>query len=164
MDRLWAPWRMEYIHAPKSPSDSCIFCDCSQAENDEEYLVVFRGESSLVMLNLYPYNNGHLLIAPNKHESEFENLASSTQLEMMTLMSQSIKVLKSTLKAQGVNFGANFGAVAGAGIDDHLHFHLVPRWQGDVNFMPILGHTKVMMDGMQETRKRLAEGFQNLRS
>ncbi|NQU68593.1 MAG: HIT domain-containing protein [Candidatus Marinimicrobia bacterium] len=162
MDRLWAPWRMEYIHAPKSSSDSCVFCENSIEGNNEEKLVVFRGKTSYVMLNLYPYNNGHLLVAPFDHESEFDNLTDPVQMEMMKLVSLSIKVLKSAIQAQGVNFGANFGNVAGAGIEDHLHFHLVPRWNGDVNFMPIIGHTKVMMDGMLETRNRLADGFQKL--
>jgi len=164
MDRLWAPWRMEYIRAPKGSSDPCIFCENSKPGDDAERLIVFRGDEAYVMLNLYPYSNGHLLISPHTHEADFDKLPETTQMEMMKLVSLSITVLKSAIQAQGINFGANFGSVAGAGIEDHLHFHLVPRWNGDVNFMPIIGHTKIMMDGLLETRNLLAEGFQTLRS
>ena len=126
---------------------------------DEENLVVHRGEYSYVLMNLYPYNNGHLMIAPYDHERNFDNLQSDTQVEIMSLMSQSMEVLKDNLNADGFNFGANFGEVAGAGIKEHLHFHLVPRWIGDTNFMPVMGHTKVMVDGLKETRKQLVEAF-----
>ena len=101
----------------------------------------------------------HLMIAPYDHERNFERLQSETQVEMMNLMSQSMEILKNNLNADGFNFGANFGEVAGAGIKEHLHFHLVPRWIGDTNFMPVMGHTKVMVDGLKETRKKLAEAF-----
>ena len=126
---------------------------------DEENLVVHRGEFSYVLMNLYPYNNGHLMIAPYDHERNFDNLQSDTQVEMMNLMSLSMEILRDNLNADGFNFGANFGEVAGAGIKEHLHFHLVPRWIGDTNFMPVMGHTKVMVDGLKETRKQLVEAF-----
>ena len=127
--------------------------------NDEENLVVHRGEFSYVLMNLYPYNNGHLMVAPYDHERNFDNLQSDTQVEMMHLISLSMGILRDSLSADGFNFGANFGEVAGAGVKEHLHFHLVPRWIGDTNFMPIMGHTKVMVDGLKETRKQLLEAF-----
>ena len=127
--------------------------------NDEENLVVHRGEFSYVLMNLYPYNNGHLMVAPYDHERNFDNLQSDTQVEMMHLISLSMEILRDSLSADGFNFGANFGEVAGAGIKEQLHFHLVPRWIGDTNFMPIMGHTKVMVDGLKETRKQLLEAF-----
>ena len=127
--------------------------------NDEENLVVHRGEFSYVLMNLYPYNNGHLMVAPYDHERNFDNLQSDTQVEMMHLISLSMRILRDSLSADGFNFGANFGEVAGAGIKEHLHFHLVPRWIGDTNFMPVMGHTKVMVEGLKETRKQLAAAF-----
>ena len=126
---------------------------------DDENLVVHRGENSYILMNLYPYNNGHVMIAPYEHEKNFEDLKPETQVEMMNLISQAMGVLRENLSADGFNFGANFGEVAGAGIKEHLHFHLVPRWIGDTNFMPVVGHTKVMIDGLKETRKQLAEAF-----
>ena len=156
---LWAPWRMGYIRTAKNEFGPCLFCDKSNIGKDDENLVVHRGEYSYVLMNLYPYNNGHLMIAPYDHERNFDDLQSDTQVEMMNLMSLSMGVLRDNLSADGFNFGANFGEVAGAGIKEHLHFHLVPRWIGDTNFMPVMGHTKVMVDGLKETRKQLAEAF-----
>ena len=156
---LWAPWRMGYISMAKNKFGPCLFCDKSNIGKDEENLVVHRGENSYILLNLYPYNNGHLMIAPYDHERNFENLQSDTQVEMMNLMNRAMGVLRKNLNADGFNFGANFGEVAGAGIKEHLHFHLVPRWIGDTNFMPVMGHTKVMVEGLKETWKQLAEAF-----
>ena len=156
---LWAPWRMGYIKTSKNEFGPCIFCDKSNIGKDEENLVVHRAEHSYVLLNLYPYNNGHLMIAPYEHERHFDNLNTEIQVEMMQLMTLSMGILRETLSADGFNFGANFGEVAGAGIKEHLHLHLVPRWIGDTNFMPVMGHTKVMVDGLKETRKILFEAF-----
>ena len=128
---------------------------------DDENLVVHRAENSYILMNLYPYNNGHLMIAPYEHEKNFDDLKSDTQVEMMNLISKAMRVLRESLDADGFNFGANFGEVAGAGIKEHLHFHLVPRWIGDTNFMPIMGHTKVMIDGLKETRNQLSDAFGN---
>jgi|TARA_B100000945_G_scaffold130689_1_gene104325 ATP adenylyltransferase len=156
---LWAPWRMGYIRTEKNEFGPCLFCDKSLIGKDEENLVVHRGEHAYVLLNLYPYNNGHLMVSPYEHEKNFDKLAVDTQVEMMNLMSQSMNVLRRALNADGFNFGANFGEVAGAGIKEHLHLHLVPRWIGDTNFMPVMGHTKVMVDGLKETRSILADEF-----
>ena len=159
---LWAPWRMGYIKTPKNKFGPCVFCDKAKIGDDDENLVVFRGEFSYILMNLYPYNNGHLMISPYDHEQHFDNLPSETQVEMMNLSSSSMKILRDQLNADGFNFGANFGEVAGAGIKEHLHMHVVPRWIGDTNFMPVMGHTKVMIDGLKETRRQLSEAFINI--
>ena len=156
---LWAPWRMGYIRTPKNKFAPCLFCDKAKINDDEESLVVHRGEHAYVLMNLYPYNNGHLMIAPYEHEEAFDNLNSDTQVEMMKLSSESMAILRENLNADGFNFGANFGEVAGAGIKEHLHMHIVPRWIGDTNFMPVMGHTKVMIDGLKETQKQLSNAF-----
>ncbi|MBT3251606.1 MAG: HIT domain-containing protein [Candidatus Marinimicrobia bacterium] len=164
MDKLWAPWRMDYIRAPKGESDQCIFCEKSKSENDIEDLIIHKDENSFVIMNLYPYNNGHLLVAPYAHVSQFEELDQQTKLEMMDISTDFMSIMRDNMKAEGFNFGANFGIAAGAGIAEHLHLHIVPRWTGDTNFMPILGHTKVMLDGLKESRQFLADAFTEFRS
>ena len=158
---LWAPWRMGYIRTPKNEFGPCLFCDKAKIGDDDENLVVHRGEHSYVLMNLYPYNNGHLMISSYEHEENFDVLSSDTQVEMMKLSSKAMTVLRENLNADGFNFGANFGEVAGAGIKEHVHLHIVPRWIGDTNFMPVMGHTKVMIDGLRETRKQLSDAFGN---
>ena len=160
MDKLWAPWRIEYIRAPKGKE--CVFCTKSEPGDNRDNLVLFRGENSFILMNLYPYSNGHLMIAPYQHTSETTDLSSITNTEIMTLVNQSMKILKTTMKAEGFNFGANLGKAAGAGIEEHLHYHVVPRWTGDTNFMPVLGHTKVMVESLQETWDILKPHFNKL--
>lgn len=157
-ERLWAPWRMEYIRAPR-PADECIFCDKPAAGDDRENLIVYRGEHAFVMMNLYPYNNGHVLIAPYRHVSEFDDLEPEVQLEMLNLVSRAMTIMRREMQAGGFNFGANIGAAAGAGIEPHIHLHLVPRWSGDTNFMPVFGGAKVQVQSLRETRDLLAEAF-----
>ena len=159
MKTLWAPWRMEYIRAPKPGSGDCILCGKVNSKDDKSDLVIYRGQTSFVMMNLFTYNNGHVMVVPYRHCSDFELLAAETQMEMMTLTSRCMTIMRHSMRAEGFNFGANFGQVAGAGIEEHLHFHIVPRWNGDTNFMPVLGHTKVQVDGLQETRDLLAAEF-----
>ena len=159
MQYLWAPWRMEYILSKKTNSDTCIFCDKIDDDDDDDNLIVFRGKYSMILMNLYPYNNGHLMIIPYNHKEKFESLSKETQHEMMILVSKSMKILRKTLNAEGFNFGSNLGEAAGAGIKEHLHFHIVPRWIGDTNFMPVIGQTKVQVDGLKETRKKLNKAF-----
>lgn len=146
---MWAPWRMEFIRSIKD--DGCIFCDKPSEDKDRDNLLLFRGKYSCVLMNLYPYNNGHLMIAPYEHNDKMEDLPEETLAEIMKLGQESIRILKSQLNAEGVNLGLNEGAVAGAGIADHVHFHIVPRWTGDTNFMPITGHAKVLVQGLEET-------------
>ena len=158
-ERLWAPWRMEYIRAPET-ADGCIFCDKPAADDDRENLIVYRGQHAFVMMNLYPYNNGHVLIAPYEHVSEFDDLEQPVQLEMLDLVSRAMAIMRLEMQAGGFNFGANIGAAAGAGIKEHVHLHLVPRWIGDTNFMPVIGGAKVQVQSLRETRDLLAAGFE----
>jgi len=157
MKKLWAPWRIEYIRSPKE--DGCIFCDKPAGDNDREDLILYRGEQAFILMNLYPYNNAHLMIAPYIHVDNTEELDADTYKEIMVLADQSMAILKETMDAQGFNFGANIGAAAGAGIEEHIHFHIVPRWAGDTNFMPVLGHTKVEVQGLQECYDLLRPHF-----
>ena len=158
LDRLWAPWRMEYVRAPKAGA-GCIFCDKQAAGDDAENLVVHRGDKAFVIMNLYPYNNGHLLVAPYEHLSEVDDLAPDVRLELLDLSARAMKVLRREMQAGGFNFGANLGAAAGAGIKEHIHLHVVPRWVGDTNLMPVLGATKVQVQGLRDTRDLLAKSF-----
>ena len=152
---------MEYVRTPKE--DGCIFCDKSESDQDRDNLVLFRGTDSFVLMNLYPYNNAHLLIAPYEHVDTTIDLSSKVSIEMMNLANESMKIIKMTMNAEGFNFGANIGAIGGAGIKDHVHFHIVPRWLGDTNFMPVIGHTKVLIEGLRETYDELLPHFNKLK-
>ncbi|MBN1466612.1 HIT domain-containing protein [candidate division KSB1 bacterium] len=159
MDTMWAPWRMEYILSPKP--DGCIFCDKPRQRTDRDNLILARGRTCFVIMNFYPYNNGHLMIVPYRHISNLEQLTVEEQMEMMSLLIKSNEIIKIAMHPDGLNIGMNLGKVAGAGIDGHLHIHIVPRWNGDTNFMPVLGHTKVVSQALYETWDTLAEHFQN---
>ncbi len=154
---LWAPWRMEYILGEKE--SGCIFCTRINQDSDKENLILLRGKNNFVIMNKYPYNNGHLMVVPNRHSSEFDSLSDPEKLEMINLVSKSMNVLKKTVNPDGFNVGMNIGKIAGAGIDDHLHFHIVPRWAADTNFMPVVGQTKIISEDLGETWERLKEGF-----
>ena len=156
-ERLWAPWRLEYIRGPKD--GECIFCRAVESDDDERHYVVFRGDRCLVMLNAYPYNSGHLMIAPFVHEPTIEPLDSATTAEMMDLAKRSAQVLHGAYRPDGFNYGINQGSVAGAGIEDHVHMHVVPRWGGDTNFMPVIGDTKVLPQTLAESWRELKEAF-----
>lgn len=159
MEYMWAPWRMDYILSPKPTG--CIFCDKPKQESDRDNLILYRGETCFVIMNFYPYNNGHLMIVPYQHVSNLEQLTAAEQAEMMAVLTKSNEILKETMNPDGMNIGMNLGKVAGAGIDDHLHFHIVPRWNGDSNFMPVLGHTKVLAQALYETWDMLLPHFEN---
>ena len=161
MDNLWAPWRMEYVRAPKKNTEE-TFLKKLEDGNDEENLVLFRGEHSFVCMNLYPYNNGHIMILPNNIVEKPEELDDVTQFEIMKIASLSMKIIREKMNAEGFNFGANIGASAGAGIAEHLHFHIVPRWKGDTNFMPVIGNTKVHVQGLNDTYLMLRPLFKNM--
>jgi len=149
MKKLWAPWRIEYILMEKIKE--CIFCKAAKENKDDENLVLWRGKYSFVMLNRYPYNSGHLMIAPYTHTGDIEQLKKEELDEIIILIQKSVKLLKKALKPDGFNIGINIGKVAGAGIEDHIHVHIVPRWNGDTNFMPIIGDTKVVNQYLSET-------------
>tara|TARA_B100001750_G_scaffold37365_1_gene26834 strand:- start:3724 stop:4209 length:486 start_codon:yes stop_codon:yes gene_type:complete len=161
MDRLWAPWRIDYIKSEKEKG--CIFCDKPAEGDDHSMLILYRGENSFVIMNLYPYNNGHLMIAPYQHTDSTHELNSGSRSEIMELADQIMTIQKNIMNADGFNYGANIGYSGGAGIADHIHFHIVPRWTGDTNFMPVLGHTKVQMQGLQETYNDLRPHFDKLK-
>ncbi len=148
MDKLWAPWRMEYIMSEKP--DECIFCAKPRENKDRKNFILYRGKLCFVIMNYYPYNNGHLMVVPYRHTSELTALDEEERAEMFDVVVRAVSVLKA-INPHGMNIGMNLGRTAGAGIDDHLHFHVVPRWDGDTNFMPVTGHTKVISQGLNET-------------
>ena len=154
MERLWAPWRMRYI-AGAEKSEGCIFCEKWRADADAENLVLFRGEECFAILNLFPYNNGHLMVVPVRHVADIVDLTASEQIEMFRLTQRMVCVLRETMSPHGFNIGFNLGRAAGAGIADHLHLHVVPRWSGDTNFMPVLDATRVISEALEETYKKL---------
>lgn len=160
MDRLWAPWRERYILGPKEKG--CLLCRVSQEDKDEENFVLWRDQLSYVMLNLYPYNTGHLMVVPYRHEGDLENLNAEESLGLMQLAQRSIKVLKESIRPQGFNLGINLGSNAGAGIRGHVHLHIVPRWRGDTNFMPSLASTKVISQSLKESYRILRTAFEAL--
>ena len=161
MDKLWAPWRIDYIRSEKE--EGCIFCDKPANGDDRTMLILYRGEYSFVLMNLYPYNNGHLMIAPYQHTGNTQELSYSSRSEIMELADQTMMIQKNVMNAEGFNYGANIGYSGGAGIADHIHFHIVPRWAGDTNFMPVVGHTKVQVQGLRETYDDLKPHFDKLR-
>ncbi len=158
--RLWAPWRIEYISAPKA--DGCIFCAKPDDDKDRKNLILYRGNHCVVLMNLYPYNNGHLMISPYEHVSNPMELGENKLNEIMKISTKSMAVLSEKLKAEGFNFGANIGKAGGAGIEEHIHYHIVPRWTGDTNFMPVTGNAKVMVEGLLETYDKLKPGFDKI--
>ncbi len=160
MKQLWAPWRMAYIDQhPKGAG--CIFCDKARENNLREALILARTRHVLVMLNKYPYNNGHLLIAPERHEADLSNLSAQEYAELNDALRQSVAIVREALNPGGVNLGMNLGKCAGAGVEDHLHWHIVPRWEGDTNFMPVAAETRVMPQHLIDSYDRLAPHFSN---
>ncbi|HBR18452.1 MAG: HIT family hydrolase [Deltaproteobacteria bacterium RIFCSPLOWO2_12_FULL_43_16] len=160
MKQLWAPWRTEYILSNKS--NFCIFCK-EYSKDDKKELVLYRGNFAAVMMNKFPYNNGHLLVYPWKHTGLLEDMDSEESLEIFGLMKKSAAILKKEMNAGGFNIGMNLGKDAGAGIDAHIHFHIVPRWSGDTNFMPVISETRVMPEHLQATYNKLYPYFQKLK-
>ena len=152
---LWAPWRLEYV-GQADEQNGCIFCSAAEAE-DEPGLVVRRGNKAFALLNKYPYASGHLMVAPYRHVGEFSELDDEEALEIHRLSSQGMGALAQLYGPQGFNLGWNLGRIAGAGVTDHVHLHLVPRWAGDTNFMPVLADVKVLPEHLAETRRKLAE-------
>lgn len=155
---LWAPWRIEYIENVHK-NDGCVFCNAAEQSDDKKNLIVYRGSCIFVILNRFPYNNGHLMIVPYQHTSELNSLINEEIIELFNLLRQSKDILTKVMKPQGFNIGLNLGHTAGAGIDSHLHFHLVPRWLGDTNFMPVIGHSKVISEALEGTWKKISNEF-----
>lgn len=157
MDRLFSPWRSKYIESfahSKEEKDVCVFCE-AQKGSDADHFIIARGKTCFVIMNLYPYNSGHLMVVPYRHLKELSEMTAEESLEVMQHLQKMIDALRTVSHPDGFNLGANLGRSAGAGIDNHIHFHIVPRWKGDTNFMPILADTKMISEDMTETWKKL---------
>lgn len=159
MERLWAPWRMEFILNEKPPG--CIFCPGEKVseEEDRKRLILLRDSLSFVMMNRYPYTNGHLLISPYRHVGSVQDLQPDEMLQLFENVQRACRVMSESLFPQGFNIGINLGKAAGAGVDDHLHVHVVPRWVGDSNFMTVIGDVRVMPENLSATYEKLLPGF-----
>jgi ATP adenylyltransferase len=158
--RIWAPWRLAYVKdASKDIEEECIFCAKPAEDDDEANLIVHRGESCFVLLNLFPYTNGHLMVAPYEHTGRLQDLSPETVTEMMTLAQRAMSGLEKAYDPHGYNIGFNQGRVAGAGFEHHIHLHVVPRWGGDTNFMPVIADTKVMPQTLEESYAALKDSF-----
>jgi ATP adenylyltransferase len=154
MEYLWSPWRKKYIE-DNNKAPGCIFCDEAKQQDGPDNLIVMRGSTAYVMLNRFPYTSGHLMVVPFAHLSSFELLDPATRAELMELVASAISVLGTVYHPDGLNIGANIGSAAGAGVADHVHIHIVPRWAGDTNFMSTLGETRVLPEELEETYRRL---------
>jgi len=157
MKQIWAPWRLEYIQAEK-PKE-CILCEKPSQNNDALNYILYRGDKNFVILNSYPYNPGHLMIAPYRHTGNLEELTDEELHEHFKIVSRSVKLLKQVFNPDGFNIGINIGKVAGAGIVDHFHTHIVPRWPGDTNFMPVISDVRVLPEALAETYNKLKDKF-----
>jgi len=156
---LWAPWRMEFILGEKE--SGCVLCRLAKSEDQSNDLVLAKGEHAYVVLNRYPYNNAHLMVVPYQHTESLGDLDAATSAELIKLLGDWTALLKKHLNAEGINIGLNLGKAAGAGIEDHLHFHLVPRWFGDTNFMPVMADTRVLPEALQETYQKLKTAWED---
>lgn len=157
MRQLWAPWRQEYVGGERP--QGCIFCAAAAGSDDEDSLLVWRSSRSFVVLNLFPYNSGHVMVVPLRHAARLSDLTDEELLDLTRLVDRTLRVLENVLHPEGYNMGMNLGKAAGAGVEDHLHVHVVPRWVGDTNFMPVIGATKILPEHLRTTRARLMEGF-----
>jgi ATP adenylyltransferase len=163
MKALWAPWRMEYIQeAKENQIQECIFCTKPKQKQNQKNLIVYESSQCFVMLNKFPYNNGHLMVIPYIHESDPTALVDAVLLDIQHTLNKTVLAVRETMDPHGLNIGMNLGRTAGAGIEDHLHWHLVPRWNGDTNFMPVLADTKVVSEALDQTWLKLVQAFKTL--
>lgn len=158
MKVLWAPWRMEYVSSDNN-KEECIFCTGDDRGQDERRFILFIGNRSIVLMNRFPYINGHLLIAPLRHVSTLNALSPEEKLDLITMVEKSIGILKEVMNPEGFNVGLNLGKIAGAGLEDHIHFHVVPRWKGDTNYMTVFGEVRVIPEHIQATYRKLLPFF-----
>lgn len=165
MEKLWSPWRSKYIESFKSDADKskCIFCQMSNLDPaSDDNLLIDKGKFTFTVLNLYPYNNGHMMIVPFRHTNDFPNLEHEEYIECFEKLQAAEKALQKVMSPHGFNIGANIGRVAGAGIEEHIHFHIVPRWSGDTNFMPVIGEVKLISQDLLETKSRLIAAYKEI--
>jgi ATP adenylyltransferase len=160
MERIWAPWRMDYI-SNTIIDDGCIFCRAWEGDNDRERLILARSEYSLIMLNRFPYTGGHLMVAPARHVADMDALSDAEALDLIHVLNRARNLIRDVAHPDGFNIGINLGKAAGAGIEDHLHIHIVPRWNGDTNFMTVIGDVRVIPEGLLELYDRLAEALKD---
>ncbi len=160
MEHLWAPWRIEYILSKKE--GECIFCVKPSRKEDRKRLILHRSERSIIMMNRFPYNSGHLMVAPMKHTGNPEELTPQELGDLSVLLQKSVTLLRRAIHPQGFNIGMNIGQIAGAGVTDHLHFHVVPRWSGDTNFMPIVSDTTVVPESLDRTYEKLFSALEEM--
>jgi ATP adenylyltransferase len=159
VERLWTPWRRAFVEGADNRSAECFLCAIVAEHDDRKNLVPFRGERVFVLLNLYPYNSGHLMVAPYAHTGDLASLDVAIANELMQVTQRSVDVLQRAYRPDAFNVGMNLGRPAGAGVPDHLHVHVVPRWTGDTNFMPVVGETKVLPESLEQTYERLEPFF-----
>jgi ATP adenylyltransferase len=157
MEQIWAPWRIQYIQMEKP--EGCILCDKPGQNNDAQNYILYRGSKNFVIMNAYPYNPGHLMVAPYRHVASLDELTDDELHEHFEIVSRSVRLLRQVFAPGGFNIGVNMGKVAGAGIDEHVHTHIVPRWQGDTNFMPVISDVRVVPEALAETHKKLEGRF-----
>ncbi len=157
MERMWAPWRMQFIRMKKSKG--CFLCDNPDKDDDVQNYILYRGSKNFVILNSYPYNPGHLMVAPYRHVASLEDLTEEERNEHFEIVNRCVKALREEVSPEGFNIGMNLGKASGAGIADHIHTHIVPRWQGDTNFIPVLTDVKVIPEALAETYERLKDKF-----
>jgi len=162
MENLWAPWRIEYILGKKPKG--CIFCDKPAESRDEENLILYRGRYNFIIMNAFPYNNGHMMVVPYRHTATLAGWHPEEQQEMMELADLGVELLRESMRPDGFNLGINMGSVAGAGVADHIHLHIVPRWNGDTNFMPVLSNTRVISEALRATYGKLKKCLQEIKT
>ena len=165
MQKLWSPWRSQYIESfkDKTSKSGCFLCDAAKLNaDDSDNLLVAKGKLTFTILNLYPYNNGHLMIVPYAHKADLHSLTKEENLEIMEQLKLCVSALEEVLRPEGFNIGVNIGKASGAGVDDHIHYHIVPRWNGDTNFMPVLGEVKVISQDLLTTKKNLQAAFRKV--
>lgn len=161
MEHLWAPWRSTYVNRKKEPQP-CIFCEAAKSNADAEHMVIYRGRFAFAMLNRYPYSAGHLMIAPYEHVARLGDASEAATEEMMRLARTAESVLVRTYRPDGLNLGMNLGEAAGAGIEEHIHLHMLPRWSGDANFMTTVADTRVLSESLDETYSKLSRAFREI--
>ena len=159
MNKLWAPWRMEYIREKRDKDEGCVFCIKFGSKNDRDNLVLHRGKNAFVLMNLYPYNPGHLLVCAYRHVADLTDLTDEERNEISALTAHAMQTIRKVSAPEGFNLGMNQGAISGAGVAAHIHQHVVPRWSGDANFMPIIGQTKVLPQLLTITRSEIAAAW-----